>query len=71
MATYAQKTSLHTKVKTEPFSIPTDLIVSHLNSELGDVASKKTKLNRAPAQQRTRYYYFEKDKLNLLLVYIH
>ena len=39
------------KDKTEPFHIPTDWTVSHLNRELGVVTSKKTKLIRSTSQQ--------------------
>ena len=46
-----------TKGKTEPFSIPTDWTVAHLNTDLGVVTSKKTKLNRSPSQQKNLHYY--------------
>ena len=36
--------------KTDPFHIPTDWTVSHLNRELDVVTSKKTKLNRSTSQ---------------------
>ena len=39
------------KEKTDPFHIPTDWIVSHLNRELNVVTSKKTKLSRSTLQQ--------------------
>ena len=78
----SQQRTLHCYIeedKTEPLPIRTensallyrkrqDWTVSHLNSELGAVTSKKTRLNRSPSQQRTLHCYLEKDKTELFRI---